>query len=301
MNLPSLTALRAFHVAARLGSLTAAARELAVTTGAVSRQIKNLEECTGVPLIARQGRGIRLTEDGRTLLRDLSDAFGQIDEAVERIRRPLRGERLRVASPPNFAAAWLIPRLERFRALRPEIDVILVDSVDEVGASRRDQIVIDWGSFESDATTIAVRLTEREEMFPVCRPDACPGPGLAGATLLETDVIDRKWNWLDWQSFLAEVGLADVETGETHTMNPRLLFEATHQGKGAMLANTTVAKQAIAAGRLVRPIPESVPVKTSYWILIHRSQQGSPHVAAFVDWLKKEHANPSQGTFRYVG
>ncbi len=295
MNLPSLTALRAFHATARLGSLTAAAQELSVTTSAVSRQIKSLEEGAGVALIVRHGRGIRLTEDGRALSRDLSDAFGQIDEAVQRLRRPLRGERMRVASPPNFAAAQLIPRLDRFRARRPEIDVILVDGVDEAGVSRRDRLVIDWGNFEDDATTVAIRLTEREEMFPVCRPDACPGPGLAGATLLETDVVGRKWNWLDWQTFLAEVGLADVEVGKTHTMNPRLLFEATQQGKGAMLANTTVAQRQIAAGRLVRPVPESVPVENSYWILIHRSQRGSPHIVAFVDWLKEELANAAHG------
>ena len=109
MYLPSLTALRAFHSAARLGSLTAAARELAVTTSAVSRQIKNLEESTGVPLVVRQGRGIRLTEDGRTLLRDLSDAFDRIDEAVDRIRRPASGcgsHRRRTSRQPGWSPGW---------------------------------------------------------------------------------------------------------------------------------------------------------------------------------------------------
>ena len=297
MYLPSLTALRAFHAAARLGSLTAAARELAVTTSAVSRQIKNLEECTGVPLIIRQGRGIRLTEEGRAFSGDLSDAFGQIDEAIDRIRRPVRGERLRITSTPNFASTRLIPRLDRFKARRPEIDVILIDSLDEVGGSTPDQIVIDWGTFEDDATTIAARLTDTEEMFPLCRPDACPGPGLAGATLLEADVVGRKWNWLDWQTFLAEVGLGDVETGDTYTMNPRLMFEATRQGKGIMLANTTIAEEEIAAGRFVRPIPESVTVEHSYWILIPRSERESPHIGAFVDWLREELAGRSRKIF----
>lgn len=301
MNLPSLTALRAFHATARLGSLSAAADELGVTTSAVSRQVKNLEECMGVPLFFRQGRGIRLTEDGRTLSKDLSDTFGRIEEAVENVRRPSRGGRLRVTSPPNFASARLIPRLDRFRSQRPEIEIILVDSVDEIGSSRRDEIVIDWGIFEDDTTTLAVRLTDGEEMFPVCTPDCCPGPGLAGATLLETDVVGRIWNWLDWRTFLETAGLADFETEATLTMNPRLLLDAARQGKGVMLANMTVAEDDLATGRLVRPIPDSVPVENSYWILIPRSMRDSPHIRAFVDWLRKELTSAPHGSFRHGG
>ena len=297
MALPSLTALRAFHATARLGSLSAAAAELAVTTSAVSRQIKNLEECMGVPLIARQGRGIRLTEDGRTLSGDLSDTFARIEEAVERVRSPLRGGRLRITSPPNFASVLLIPRLERFRSRMPEVEIVLVDSFDEIGRSRRDEIVIDWGTFEDDATTVAVRLTDPEEMFPVCHPHCCPGPGLVGATLLEADAVGRSWNWLDWPTFLATVDLADVEIGETYTMNPRLLLDAAYKGKGVMLSSTTVAQADVAAGRLVRPVPESVSVEESYWILIPRSQRDSPYSKAFVDWLRTEFASGSHTGF----
>ena len=297
MYLPSLTALRAFHSAARLGSLTAAARELAVTTSAVSRQIKNLEESTGVPLVVRQGRGIRLTEDGRTLLRDLSDAFDRIDEAVDRIRRPASGERLRVASPPNFASAWLVPRLDRFRARSPEIEVILIDSSDKVGIAARDRLVIEWGVFEDDATTVAARLGDGEEIFPVCGPHVCPGPGLAGATLLECDKEQDRWRWPDWQTFLAATGLDDLERGESYVMHPRLLYEAARQGKGVMLTNMTVARDNLASGRFVRPVDETMRIDESYWVLMHRSQLGLPHVAAFVDWLKDEHASASRGNF----
>lgn len=294
MHLPLLTALRTFHATARLGSLSAAAEELAVTAGTVRRQITSLEEALGVALIARQGRGIRLTEDGRAFSIDLSDAFDRIDDAVQRLRRPARGERLRITSTPNFASVWLIPRLERFRSQRPRLEVILVDAFDKVGLSGRNEVTIDWGTFRDDATTLAVRLTDREEMFPVCRPGCCPGPGLAGATLLEADVVRTNWNWLDWPSFLDAVGLADLEIGNRLAMNPRLVLEAARQGKGVMLSNTTLARDDLAEGRLVRPVPESVPVDDSYWMLLRRSERDFPHVAAFVDWLRTEFHNWSR-------
>ena len=146
-HLPSLNALRAFHAVARLQSVSEAARELAVTPGAVSRQIKNLEEDVGVHLFTRKGSGMHLTEDGRALENGLSDAFMQIAEAVERLRQPVRGERLRVAVPPVFASAWLIPRLVRFNALRPGTEIIIIDRIETTVVSSGCELVIGWGFF----------------------------------------------------------------------------------------------------------------------------------------------------------
>ena len=128
MTPPSLNALRTFQAAALRGSLSAAAGDHGVTPGAVSRQIKSLEDSVGVALVVRDGRGVRLAADGRALQNGLADPFMQIDEAVERLRQPVSGGRPRVTVPPIFAAAWLIPRMERFSTLRPETEVILVDS-----------------------------------------------------------------------------------------------------------------------------------------------------------------------------
>ena len=288
MNLPSLNALRAFHVAARTGSLTEAAAELSVTKGAVSRQIRGLEECIGLALFVREGRGTRLTADGRELQNGLSDAFMQIAEAVERLRHPARREKLRVTVPPIFASTWLLPRLGRFREIRPETEIVLVDSREMVGASSRDEVVVEWGVFEEDATTVAQRLSDTEEVFPVCRPNACPGPGLAGAALLEREVIGQGWNWPDWSTFLAAVGLAGIETTGKSALTARLLLDAARQGRGVILACTTIARADLAAGILVRPVPESLPVDDSFWLLIHRPAYRRPEVRAFAAWLDEE-------------
>ena len=288
MKPPSLNALRVFHVVARTGSLSAAAAELSVTTSAVSRQIRNLEESIGLALVVRDGRGIRLTADGRDLRNGLSDAFLKIAESVDRLRQPVRDEKLRVTVPPIFAATWLLPRLGRFREIRPEVEIVLLDSREMVSVSSRDEVVVEWGVFEEDATAVVRRLSDNEEIFPVCSPGACPGPGLAGATLLEREVVGRGWNWPDWPTFLAAVGLAGIEIEGSSALTARLLLEAARQGRGVILACTTIAQDDLAAGSLVRPVPESLSVEDSYWLLVYRPAYRRSEVRAFVEWLEEE-------------
>lgn len=290
MVLPSLKALHSFHAVARLGSLSAAAAELAVTPSAVSHQIKNLEACIGIALFARQGRGIRLTEDGKKLANGLEEGFSRIGHAVDELRRPARGQRLRVTVSPVFCSAWLMPRLERFYALRPDSEIVLVDSRERVEVSSRDEIVVDWGSFEDNRIAHAERLSSGEQIFPVCGPNACPGPGLAGATLLHREVDGQDWDWPDWSTFLAATGLGDAATRDGPALTTRLLLEAARQDKGVILANTTTVRDDLRTGRLVRPVAESMTVDEGYWILTLRAVRRRPEVRAFVSWLKEEFA-----------
>ena len=287
-HLPSLNALRAFHAVARLQSVSEAARELAVTPGAVSRQIKNLEEDVGVHLFTRKGSGMHLTEDGRALENGLSDAFMQIAEAVERLRQPVRGERLRVAVPPVFASAWLIPRLVRFNALRPGTEIIIIDRIETTVVSSGCELVIGWGFFEDDATATAERLTGSEEVFPVCAPQACTGDGLAGATLLHYEPVATGLNWPDWSTYLQAVGLDETGTRDGPRFTPGLLIDAVRRGKGVMLTNTTVSHDDLASGRLIRPVAESIPIDASYWLLTAVHSRNRPEVLAFRGWLKEE-------------
>ena len=287
-DLPSLNALRAFDAVARLRSVSAAAAELAVTPSAVSRQISNLEEYIGIALLTREGRGLRLTADGIRLESGLADAFAQIAAAVDRLRQPSRGDRLRILVPPMFASAWLIPRLDRFSALRPKSDVILIDKDERMEATNGVDLVIAWGRFEDDAATIAERLTHSEEMFPVCRQQVCPGGSLIGATLLHREAVGEAWDWLEWATFLRATGLDAAGTVEGPSLAAGLVLAAARQGKGVMLASTTVAHDDIAAGRLVRPVAESVATDDSYWLLTSRTERSRSDVKAFSGWLAEE-------------
>ena len=290
MALPSLKALQSFHAVARLGSLSAAAEELAVTPSAVSHQVSNLESCIGVALLIRQGRGIRLTEDGKSLANGLEEGFSRIGEAVDELRRPVRGQKLRVTVPPVFCSAWLMPRLERFHALRPDTEIVLIDSREPVAVSSRNEIVVEWGSFEDSRIAFAERLSHGEEIFPVCGPNACPGPGLSGATLLHREVEGHTWTWTDWPTFLAATGLGDAVTRDGPAFTARLLLEAARENKGVILANSTTVGEDLRTGRLVRPVAESLKVDEGYWILTLRAVRGRPEVRTFVSWLKEEFA-----------
>ena len=287
-DLPSLNALRAFDAVARLQSVSAAAAELSVTPSAISRQISNLEEDIGIALLTREGRGLRLTADGRRLESGLADAFAQIASAVERLRQPSRGDRLRMLVPPMFASAWLLPRLDRFRALRPGTDVILIDKEEQSEIASAADLVIAWGRFEDDATRIAERLTKQEELFPVCRQHICPGGSLTGATLLHREAVGNAWRWMEWTTFLEAVGLNGAGVVEGPRLAAGLLLDVTRRGKGVMLANTTVAHDDLAAGRLVRPIAESMATEDSYWLLVSRTERNRPEVVAFRRWLVDE-------------
>src|SRR3954454_16522405 len=121
--MPPLSALRAFEAAARHLSLTNAARELHVTPGALSHQIRGLEELLGVKLFERRVRAIALTAAGKQLYPGLQTGFAQIREAVEGLDRAGHDRVLVISAPPGFTAKWLVPRVYRFTSANPEIDV----------------------------------------------------------------------------------------------------------------------------------------------------------------------------------
>ena len=287
-NLPSLNALRAFDAVARLNSVSAAAAELSVTPSAVSRQISNLEEDIGIALVTRDGRGVRLTDDGRRLEGGLGDVFAQIAAAVDRLRQPTNVHSLRIVVPPMLASRWLIPRLDRFVQQYPEANVILIDSEEEREITTRADCAIAWGRFEDSATMVAEQLSHSERLFPVCRPSASRTLDLKGMTLLELETTSYAANWLDWHAFTTAIGLdlSDCVIGPRLTAAP--LLDAVQRGKGAMLICTSLAHDDIAEGRLVRPIDEAVPIDDTFWLLIPRNERHRPEVAAFRSWLLKE-------------
>lgn len=287
-NLPSLNALRAFDAVARLNSVSAAAAELSVTPSAVSRQISNLEEDIGIALVTRDGRGVRLTDDGRRLEGGLGGVFDQIAAAVDRLRQPANIHSLRIVVPPMLASLWLIPRLDRFVQQYPEANVILMDSEEERNIATRADCAITWGRFEDSATTVAERLSHFEQIFPVCRPNSSGTSGLTGMTLLELETTTYAAKWMDWPAFATAAGLdlSDTVTGPRLTAGP--LLDAVQQGKGAMLTCTSLARDDIAEGRLVRPIDETVPIDETYWLLIPRSERHRPEVSGFRSWLLQE-------------
>src|SRR3954454_22757047 len=124
-RLPPLNALRAFEAAARHLNFSRAADELAVTPGAVSQQIQNLEDYVGAALFKRPPKGLLLTDAAQTALPALREAFDRLAEAASLLTAAVDGRRLTVTAAPSFAAKWLVPRLGKFEQAHPQVDVWL--------------------------------------------------------------------------------------------------------------------------------------------------------------------------------
>jgi DNA-binding transcriptional LysR family regulator len=137
-RLPSLNALKAFEAAARHESFTKAAEELCVTQGAVSHQVKALEEELGFRLFQRERQRLVITEAGRSYLEVVRDAFDRLAAGTERLLQRQKAGVLTVSTSPNFAAKWLVHRLGGFAELHPEIDLRVSASMQHVDFARDD-------------------------------------------------------------------------------------------------------------------------------------------------------------------
>ncbi|MBA3008999.1 MAG: transcriptional regulator GcvA [Proteobacteria bacterium] len=284
-GLPSLNALRAFEAAARHLSFTLAARELCVTQGAVSRQIKQLEDQLKVILFHRRHKQLSLTDQGMLLVPSLTRAFNMMADAVNKLKNQQQDLSLKVH--PTFAIRWLIPRLHHFQTLHPDIQVRLTTS----GAN------VDFGheNFDIGITHLGKAspgvIREKimtEQLIPVCSPKllttAFPlkRPGdLRGHMLLHNTPDLREWAaWAD------QVGIKNLslERGQVFEVDDAALQAAT-AGLGVALGDLFLVRDALAAGLLVAPFGLT-PIKTgNYYFSRPESNKDLGKVTAFQNWL----------------
>jgi LysR family transcriptional regulator, glycine cleavage system transcriptional activator len=288
-DLPPPNALKAFEAAARHGNLSKAAVELHVTHGAVSRQVKQLEDFLGCELFHRLPRGLQLTALGREFAFGVQGAFEQIREAVEAVRMDNGRQVLTVSTLASLAARWLVPRLHRFQKAHPETDIRLSTSPQLTDFDREGiDLAIRYGRGRWPGVT-ALRLFTPEE-FPVCSPALLKGahPLRAPADLKQVpllhDTTHRHWQqWLE----LANVRGIDARQGlVVEDMN--VLIQAAIEGQGVALASAPLVQAEIEAGRLVRPFKINLPVELAFYAVHPKSRGGDPSVQAFVDWLRQE-------------
>jgi LysR family transcriptional regulator, glycine cleavage system transcriptional activator len=282
-SLPSLNALRAFEAAARLGSVTAAADELHVTHGAVSRQVKLLEQRLGSPLFHRAGTGLRLSETGGRLLPVLTSAFDLMEAGVAQATRA-RGGQLVVSCLGTFTMRWLIPRLFAFRAAHPGIEVQLSASDAPVNFLRDGidlAIRVERPPWPAD---VAVRPFIEEEVGPVLSAGLqeklrlrVPAD-LARATLLHSET--RAPAWRDW---FAAAGEAEVRPAGAQTFEHfYFMLQAAASGLGVAIGPKVLVDDDLAAGRLIAPFGF---VKSGLSYIAMRPRRDDGRAALFEDWL----------------
>jgi LysR family transcriptional regulator, glycine cleavage system transcriptional activator len=296
-NLPPLNSLRAFEAAARHLSFTKAAEELHVTPAAISHQIKGLEDQLGVPLFRRLTRALRLTEAGQAALPPLRDGFDKLADAVDLLRAHEEGGTITVSIEPSFAAKWLVPRLDRFHAAQPDLEVRL-DATDKLADFQRDNVdlAVRYGS--GDYPGIEVERLLSEEIFPVCSPKLLNGPAplaqpddLRHHRLLHLDWNQESLTAPTWRMWLLAAGIHDIDftRGPVFSMNS-LALQAAIEGQGVALASRLLAADDLEVGRLVMPFDLSVcdPLDFAYYVVIPKRTANLPKVVAFRTWLMGE-------------
>lgn len=295
-RLPPLNALRAFETAARHMNFTRAADELSVTPGAVSQQIQNLEDYVGAPLFKRTPKGLLLTDAAQTALPALREAFDRLGEAASLLTAAVDGRRVTVTAPPSFAAKWLVPRLGRFEALHPEVDVWLSAGMELVDfASGEVDVAIRYGSGRYPA--LEVHRLMGETVIPVASPGLVAGrpldqpSDLAHHVLLHDGSPDADESCPDWSMWLAARGIRGVDGTRGPRFNQsNLVIEAAVNGRGVALAKRALAQADVDAGRLVAPLQIATAVDFAYFVVHPKAKGRLSQVKAFVNWLAEEAA-----------
>lgn len=282
----SLDAIRGFECSARHLSFTAAAQELCLTQSAVSKQVKSLEDVLDVALFVRGGKGLALTAEGRQLYEAARAAIAQLGDAVDRL---LSTERVSIAvtTTPSFASLWLVPKLARFTAIAPGIDV-------RVDASEAN------ANLEREGFDLAIRLAPaapdetpllRERLMLVAAPAVAARvrdvADLARQPLLVFHDPAGRFPWMSWPEWYARLGLAQS------ARQPCLYFSqyedvlnAAAQGAGVAIGRTPLVLPLLGSGRLEVVLPNHVSDGMTYRIV--ESPDARSGVRRFREWLESE-------------
>lgn len=286
--------LRVFESAARHLSFTAAAAELGSSQPAISQQIKRLEQQLATRLFDRVYRGIVLTEAGELLLRYVQDGLQSLDAGLAAVAAGQQHEVLQVATDFALAAYWLMPRLQRFHQLHPEVDVSLITSARDLAALPAEidvAIAFGDGRFKHGEA----HLLFHEEVFPVCSPQLLKGRDLplAPTALAELPLLhlrpEIRSRWFDWNGLFRALAIAETPSpGMLRFDNYTLLIQAAIAGQGVAIGWRHLVDELLDQGLLCRLCASEVRSDFGYYVVLPERKRRQRLTQYFVDWLKLE-------------
>ena len=288
MNTPlrlSLNALRAFEATARLRSFSAAAEELSVTHGAVSRHIRMLEDSVGLPLLTRSAQGAVPTAEGQRLAEGLSTAFSLIQSSVEQ----LKPGPLTLACSESIMMYWLLPRLNRFKDVHPEVELRFNMSHGPLDFVRDNvSVAIRLSSIEAPKDVVRIDVAP-EWVGPVCSPEYLRQKriesvaDLARARLMVSRTRPSAWD--DWARCSSQAN-TELRVDEVFD-HFYMLIQGARCGLGIANVPRMLVRDDLTSGTLVAPLDfVRGPNRLSIWIAPHLSRR--PDVVKLVDWLHDE-------------
>jgi len=294
-RIPALQSLRALEASVRLRSLTRAAEELGVTPSAITQHVRAVETWVGTPLFRRTGRHIIPTDAAEAAMSSLREGFDRIVEGAQLLKGADRKARvISISTTPAFAAKWLLPRLDRFRAQNPQIEVCVSSDMKLIDFSTADiDLAIRYGPGGYDGLVAEQILAEA--ITPMAAPHlaaelAVKEPAdLLKARLLHDTSSDGDPSCPSWRNWFRSRGVDDLRTldGPRYS-DASLVIDEAIAGKGIALVKRSLADRDIHAGRLTPLLADVTPVKFVYWLVWPRGRTLLPPVRSFIAWIKAE-------------
>jgi LysR family glycine cleavage system transcriptional activator len=287
-RLPNLAALRAFEAAARHQNFSRAAEEIHVTHGAISHQVRSLEEDLGIALFTRHGKRLTVTPEGERFAATIRKSLIDIAEAADAIKSSASHKRLTITTLPSFAARWLAPRLGKFIDLHPDTEVVLQSS-GHLADFYREAVDVGIRFGAGHYPGLAVEKLMGDYYFVAASPNYKGGklpasPHELGAyTLLRSDDDER---WSPWFQ-VAGVNLPEP-TGGVQFQDLSMLVRLATSGDGVALVRHVVAAQEIKSGELVQLFDVTMQSEFAYYFVCTPHALQKPQVQAFRTWLREE-------------
>ncbi|PLP99498.1 LysR family transcriptional regulator [Cupriavidus pauculus] len=280
----SLNAIRVFATVARRGSLTAAADELCVTSSAVSHQLKKLEDELGITLLRRGSNTVSLNEAGRRFYDEVGPAIALIERSTDALRRD--ESEISVQASTSLAVRWLIPSLDRFRALCPKARV-RVETGPARGALDTSFCDVEVRYFREGVATDGWSLLAPDTSRPVVSPHVLsPGSRRKKLSIFDLPAIQRatgNWDWACWGSNFG-ISLTDLHFAHTFDTDDAAL-QACVAGLGVVLAPPILTRKECRAGILVA-LPGFEAIKIGEYRYQRRSD--SRVARRFCEWMEAE-------------
>ena len=284
-RLPMLNLLVAFEAAARHKSMNKASHELHVTHGAISRQIKKLEQQLGRHLFERRRSGVVLTDAGEILLGAVRTGFFHIQRAVVQLSGKQAPERLVLSVDPDFAGLWLVPRLAELHAIMPNTIVEII--ADKAAPSPLDPgIHCSIRYAEAGLKFEDGEMLFRSSLFPVCAESLRRMRPLQSPDDLRHHVLLHDRSIAEWELYLRSCTTANinVSAGLVFSENS-LCLDAAARGQGVAIGDDFLAASHLSEGRLIRPFGSALLSGNAYYLFVPDGASKHPSVSAFRTWL----------------
>ena len=281
-KLPPLNALRAFEAAGRLGGFQPAAEELCVTAGAISQQVKRLEDWFGEALFQRHVRGVSLTPIGAQLQPKLSRLLDELAEVAMPRNDRARSKRLVINALPAFAECWLLPRLPEFQARHPEVEIEL-RAEDALPSFSGETAEVGLRYLDAPVSGLVCEKILEDEIFPVCSPERAETISLENLPCKQL-LYDVAWKQ-DWPLWWQAAGLPGQPPEGTRFSLYAMAVKSALAGNGILMAHGALQARELNSGELVAPFDLKIRAAGAYYLFCPQAALFDETVQLFRTWI----------------